>query len=282
MSDKTTCTSASTGTPVTTQTICNRPFIAHEHGIGDPLDPFAWNVIEGQLRERLEGREVPDQGLSSLCGSAVFFYFLLLVDKNTYKSLVWSLWYHGVANIKSIQLKPSNATKHPTSYFKANNEPKILGLDWMTLASLRDTFNKRIRYKSPDDETAGITLPHELIGWLEKIGFKHIETYELDTLANYIQLNAYFTKQDYYVISLINTELLQKGNSAFGVIPEHWVVWTSLLRSGKNAIDLNTKLTDIVHLTVFSWGKNNWSIQSNLPLNKFMLYHKTAFIVKRV
>lgn len=75
MSDKTTCTSASTGTPVTTQTICNRPFIAHEHGIGDQLDPFAWNVIEGQLRERLEGREVPDQGLSSLCGPAVFFIF---------------------------------------------------------------------------------------------------------------------------------------------------------------------------------------------------------------
>ncbi|WP_156471049.1 hypothetical protein [Moraxella lacunata] len=48
MSDKTTCTSASTGTPVTTQTICNRPFIAHEHGIGDQLDPFAWNVIEGR------------------------------------------------------------------------------------------------------------------------------------------------------------------------------------------------------------------------------------------
>ncbi|STZ03566.1 hypothetical protein [Moraxella equi] len=48
MSDKTTCTSAGTGTPVTTQTICNRPFIAYEHGIGDDLDPFAWNVIEGR------------------------------------------------------------------------------------------------------------------------------------------------------------------------------------------------------------------------------------------
>ncbi|OPH37903.1 hypothetical protein B5J93_07395 [Moraxella equi] len=211
-----------------------------------------------------------------------FFIFLLLVDKNTYKSLVWSLWYYGVVNIKSIQLKPSKKTRYPTRYFKTNGIAKISGLDWMTLASLRDTFNKRIRYKSPDDETAGITLPHELIGWLEKIGFKHIETYELDTLANYIQLNAHFTKPNHYIISLINTELLQQGNSAFGVIPEHWVVWTSLLRSGKNAVDLNTKLTDIVHLMVFSWGENNWSIQPNLPLNKFMFYHKTAFVVKRV
>lgn len=94
----------------------------------------------------------------------------------------------------------------------------------MTLASLRDSFNKTMRYASPDDETAGKTFPDKLMGWLEKIGFKHIKTYESDTLANYTQLNAYFTKHDHYVISLINTELLQKGNSALDVIPEHWVV----------------------------------------------------------
>lgn len=83
-----------------------------------------------------------------------------------------------------------------------------------------------------------------------------------------------------YIIVLIDDNLL--GSLTKVHLPMHWVVWTSLLRSGKNAIDLNTKLTDIVHLTVFSWGKDNWSIQSNLPLNKFMPYHKTAFIVKKV
>lgn len=76
--------------------------------------------------------------------------------------------------------------------------------------------------------------------------------------------------------------MLQKDHSSFVLLPEHWVVWTSLLRSGKNAIDLNTKQTDIVSLTVFSWGKEKWSIQSSLPLYKFMLYHKTAFVVKKV
>lgn len=62
-----------TGTPVTTQTICNRPFIAYEHGIGDQLDPFTWNVIEGQLRERLNHENYPNQDRTSLCGPAAFF-----------------------------------------------------------------------------------------------------------------------------------------------------------------------------------------------------------------
>lgn len=168
MSGNSTHTSAGTGTPVTTQIIHNRPFIAYEHGIGDPLDPFSKDKMEGQLRDRLANRTVPAQGLSSLCGPAVFFYLLLLINKDMYKRTVWSLWYDGTAKIKSTQINPSHDTKHPTGYFKIDGTPKISGLDWITLASLRDPFNKTMHYKSPDDEAAGITFPHELMNWLKK------------------------------------------------------------------------------------------------------------------
>lgn len=99
MSDKTTCTSAGTGTPVTTQTICNRPFIAHEHGIGDQLDPFAWNVIEGQLRERLNHENYPNQDRTSLCGPAAFFYCLQIKYPAFYRMVVWKLWALGEARL---------------------------------------------------------------------------------------------------------------------------------------------------------------------------------------
>lgn len=40
------------------QTNCNRPFVAYKHGIGDPLDPFAWNIIEQQLKDRLAKKNI--------------------------------------------------------------------------------------------------------------------------------------------------------------------------------------------------------------------------------
>ncbi|UYZ89105.1 hypothetical protein LP114_11925 [Moraxella bovis] len=110
-----------------------------------------------------------------------------------------------------------------------------------------------------------------LIEWFKKAGFSLVDKFALNNHTNHKELNRYFNTDNYYVVSLVSSNILPRGGGPN--LPNHWVVWTSLLRSGKNAVDLNTKLTDIVHLAVFSWGENNWPIQPNLPLNKFMFYH---------
>ena len=151
MSDKTTCTSAGTGTPVTTQTICNRPFIAYEHGIGDPLDPFSKDKIEKQLADRLAGRTFPNQEHTSLCGPAAFFYCLQIKHSAFYRMAVQQLWQMGEAQIARLIIEPKDICKRPKDFFYANNTPRILGIDWMTLAGLRSSSNLVLSYDSPNE-----------------------------------------------------------------------------------------------------------------------------------
>ncbi|UYZ68198.1 hypothetical protein LP090_01905 [Moraxella bovis] len=82
-----------------------------------------------------------------------------------------------------------------------------------------------------------------------------------------------FIKNSHYVISLINTI------STFGVIPEHWAVWTSTLNDKNgNPITNNLKDSDIVKLTVFSWGKNKYFINTNVSFDDFRNHVYKVFV----
>lgn len=286
MSDKTTCTSAGIGTPVTTQTICNRPFIAYEHGIGDPLDPFAWNVIEGQLRERLNHEKYPDQEYTSLCGPAAFFYCLLMKHPAFYRIAVQQLWQTGEAQIARLIIKPKDACKRPKDFFYANNTPRILGIDWMTLAGLRSSSNWILPYDSPNEEllkggvattarnlvnkSLAVTTPPQLEAWFTQAGFCCRESKIITNIVNvetFIGFNKEFN-QGCCIVALIDADLL--SDLAKISLPTHWVVWTSTLNDkNKNPINNNLKDTDIVQLKVFSWGKDNYSIKTNVNFSDF-------------
>ncbi|WP_223281796.1 hypothetical protein, partial [Xenorhabdus griffiniae] len=57
---------------------------------------------------------------------------------------------------------------------KYNGEPTISGLDWITLASLRDSENAIFSYNQVEAETAGVTMWGKLIEWFEKAGYEKI------------------------------------------------------------------------------------------------------------
>ncbi len=295
MSDKTTCTSAGTGTPVTTQTICNRPFIAYEHGIGDQLDPFAWNVIEGQLRERLAKNSFPDQKYTSLCGPAAFFYCLQIKHPAFYRMVVQQLWQTGEAQIARLIIKPSDACKRPKDFFYANNTPRILGIDWMTLAGLRSSSNWALSYDSPNEELlksisttakrfvnkalAATTQP-QLKTWFTQAGFRCVTDKVITNLVgikSFVDFNKEFS-QGRCIVALIDGDLL--GSLARFSIPTHWVVWTSTLNDKNgNPITSHLKDTDIVQLQVFSWGKDNYAIKTNVNFSDFRnhIFHIYVF-----
>ncbi|RDU58867.1 hypothetical protein CQA53_11790, partial [Helicobacter didelphidarum] len=137
---------------------------------------FDKNKIVEQLKQRVENLRdgipknnlFPKQGPTSLCGPAAFFYCLLVDRPDLYVKCVIDLWERGEANIKNLHIKPSNDCKNPSS--KNGSIGNINGVDWITLASLRDSENSIFDYDEADDQLAGITFEGKLKSWFIKVG----------------------------------------------------------------------------------------------------------------
>ena len=201
----------------------------------------------------------PNQGTTSLCGPAAFFYCLLIDRPDLYVKCVIDLWEKGEVKIKNLSIKPSEDCKKPKS-LENGRYNKINGIDWITLASLRDSENIIFSYDEASDQAAGITLAGALKEWFLKVGAKllfsnvtyglHIGKDELLCLVKY--------KQQYsqaHIVSLINAELIGGSSSGIpGIKKSHWIVWKTTPQSNGKDIDLNTQKEEIKQ-EVFSWGK---------------------------
>lgn len=198
----------------------------------------------------------PDQGPTSLCGPAAFFYCLLIDRPDLYVKCVIDLWEKGEVKIKNLTIKPSEDCKKPKSL--ENDRYKINGIDWITLASLRDSKNIIFRYNEASDQAAGITLAGALKEWFLKVGAKllfsnvtyglHIGKDELLCLVKY--------KQQYsqaHIVSLVNAGLFS-NEKTFLKFKSHWIVWKTAPQSNGKDIDLNIKNAAITQ-EVVTWGE---------------------------
>ncbi|WP_245945871.1 hypothetical protein [Helicobacter didelphidarum] len=210
----------------------------------------------------------PDQGPTSLCGPATFFYCLLLDRPDLYVKCVIDLWERGEANIKNLHIKPSEDCKNPYSLIQKTLKDwadYINGVDWITLASLRDSENSIFDYDEADDKIAGITFEGELKSWFIKVGaellFSNI-TYGLHINKNkLLQLVEY--KQKYpqsHIISLINSGVLYNGDTTQIKGKNHWIVWNTSPQDSSKDIDSNTSDTASITQQVVSWGEINQNL----------------------
>ncbi|MDH2274465.1 hypothetical protein [Moraxella porci] len=202
-----------------------------------------------------------------------------------YRIAVQQLWQTGEAQIARLTIKPKDACKRPKDFFYDNNTPRILGIDWMTLAGLRSSSNWALSYDSPNEEllksisttakrfvnrTLAITTPPQLETWFTQAGFRCIASRTITNLIGvrfFVDFNKEFN-QGHCIVALIDGDLL--GSLARFSIPTHWVVWTSTLNDKNgNPITNNLKDTDIVQLKVFSWGKDNYTIKTNVNFSNF-------------
>jgi len=199
------------------------------------------DVVAG-LRERVNDPHKQNQGAASLCGPAAFFYCVLNYKPELYVQYVIDLFTTGKARIGSLKVEPSL----PCRVYQPPTD-KIAPVDWIALASLRDSENTIMDYSSADDTTAGITRPGTLAGWLRDIAYQGVRD---DT-------NYYFCKGrkeveafdrdmriDRDVCLLVNDNMLypskQKLKSMFC---NHWIV--------VDEVNLNR---DQISVSVYSWG----------------------------
>lgn len=92
-------------------------------------------------------------------------FFLVNLSPNNYKLVVKQLWETGVTRIDELEIKPAKDGYVGVKNFYDGELPKIPPIDWITLASLRESENKAFQLKDPSQEVAGITTWWEMESW---------------------------------------------------------------------------------------------------------------------
>lgn len=269
----------------------SRIFVCKEHPPGTKKDPFSKEKIEQSLASRLKEKN-PDQSGTWLCGPAAYFFCLLNSRPDIYKTIVKKLWETGNVKVGSLEITPKiNGARLVSNFYYENGNPRIPPIDWITLASLRDSENKVLPVKSYDSAIidgslggwAGITMASDMKSWLQNTGFTVIEEYSNMTGANYgiiYEINKH-AGHDNYIISLTSSDILEGSNSAR--VPNHWIVWTDKLRTKDGVPFSGSSLLTLknLKLCLFSWGEVGYKLKPSVDVLSFSrtIYH--AFVVKR-
>ncbi|AOA58902.1 hypothetical protein [Acinetobacter larvae] len=253
---------------------------------GEPKDPFTKKQIEAGLQARLNN-PFPVQDRTSLCGPAAYFFCLVNLSPSSYKMAVKRLWETGKADIGKLSIKPFNdGCRRVRNFYNKNGQPKIPPIDWITLASLRESENILLKLNDPDQEIAGITTWGDLFNWFKKSNFRGLKKYPFyGNGYNTIlidEINKY-AGQDYYVVSLISASILRGGGSSGTKLPDHWIVWTDQLRDtqGIPIKALTEPFNTKVKLKMFSWGDHEQLLKDDISYYKFMKNLFFSFIVKK-
>ena len=202
------------------------------------------DVVDG-LRDRIavDGAHKIAQRGSSLCGPAAVMFCVASRSPEMYVQYVMDLYDQGQAQFGTLTVKPGDACR--------NYKPKLIDpVDWIALASLRDSDNRYMSYAAVENEAAGITLPAKVAGWFRAAGYRQIHN-RTQVFGGMMQnddeiLQALSARrQGCDVCLFINAKMLDSMDS-MSLIPDHWIVLTKSIR-------LDLKKREIA-LEIFTWG----------------------------
>lgn len=213
----------------------------------------------------MEHFDYPNQGGTSLCGPAAFFYCLLRDRPDIYEQAAKELWQYGTTKIGNLRIIPSKGCHNPNGHFNDAYGSVISGLDWVTLASLRDTESTILSFDTIDSPLSGATTWWVLAKWFEKAGYEKVFSNVGITQAGIKginDLNKYTSEKGYKVVTLICDSLLENSASPEALtVPTHWIIWNGAVTQAPNG-DIN--------LPLFSWGTVGELIKKNKDINFFI------------
>jgi hypothetical protein len=220
------------------------------------------------LIDRIRLPNLMDQGSASLCGPAVFLFAVLRKNPNVFAKYVIDLYETGQGKIGGLVVSPGIDCR---SYRPAATA--IAAVDWVALASLRDSSNLFSDYQTHTNEAAGITLPGTLAGWFSAAGFSQVENrtnlvFDSDLLT-LLKAGQLYTSGA-YVCLFIGANLLS-GQPSGDAFPDHWVALTSAVQIDgaptTHLISLGEKLKydnavagKPVSFNVYTWGDASRSV----------------------
>jgi hypothetical protein len=227
------------------------------------------DIVSG-LKERMATPHSVDQSVASLCGPACLAFIILKHLPAMWAAYVMGLYDNGSAMLGKLRVQPSKGCRN-VKLPPPNPDPKkrttIHPVDWVGLASLRDSENANFEYNSPSDAFPGITTPGELEKWLkalkmadvrEKTNFWFLK--DMDDFKRAAILYA----QGYAICLFVNDEILYGHRVGKLSVPNHWCVLNGNPILGRNSL---------ITTQIFTWGKNRQvSVTEDVFLRGFYGY----------
>ena len=201
-------------------------------------------IVSGlRVRVAADGPQYISQRGSSLCGPAAVMFCVATRDPEMYAKYVMDLYDNGEAQFGTLTVKPGEACR--------TYDPKrIHPVDWVALASLRDSENRYMDYASVDNDAAAITVPSTIKSWLQAAGYSQLYA-STQLFGSMVQTDIEIGRagaarnQGNDVCLFINAKMLV-SMGALTAIPDHWIVLTKALR-------FDAKKREIA-IEIFTWG----------------------------
>ncbi len=276
-------------------------FIDQNFPVGHSHNPFEKEKIEAQLESRLAHQKLnntslnhtycknnayPHQGLTGFCGPAAFMYALLMDRPDLYKQYIIDLWLFGKADLGNLKIKASKMVKKPTDLtHQDSGKTRIPAIDWISMASLRDSSNLFFSSASASCMQIGdITGPNSLDNWFQGVGSKRIYMNispffgpskfipGVITMKDVLKFNQYIEKGHHAVLLIGSALLAPEGNQSFFTkFKNHWIVAVEPFKIAETEliIDEEIILDTNVSVKIFTWGEVK---KYQFPLRKLLRY----------
>lgn len=227
---------------------------------------FDRKTIEKEIEVRTNRPYRIQQNSTSLCGMACIVHTLIKRNPEHYKNLALTLHQKGEASINGYKIKPEDhffeISKRDRDYPKIRKR-SMPGIDWVLMASLRNTENRAYNGKKGEDWDA-INWPwlmkklsKELLGAEEIIdNLKVLDDYFKDKTYNIEKMDVFY-RSGYQIIMMVDYDILYEKKSTVGV-PNHWISFL-----GNYSYNIKKKKFSFY---VFSWGRR---IKLNLSTKTF-------------
>lgn len=271
-------------------------FESPQHPKTDEVNnPFKKSDIEAALNQRKYGSSnraignfYPNQKRTMLCGPAAFTYCLMMDRFDLYQQAIWDLWETGKTRIGSLVITASDEVKKPVDLFGLDDngieEIKIPAIDWIFMASLRDSSNNIMNYNKVSDAASAITMWGVMREWFSAVGAKntfsnislsHSNLTDISALNDFVDTVNYST----HIVALVSAKMMRGADTSF---KDHWVVWESGLETTKitqtdaaklpsTIVSKKTSVNENVMLKLFTWGEVRTNrLNKDLTLDDFL------------
>lgn len=231
-----------------------------------------WIAFHVSLNKRVNEPQYINQSTTSLCGPAAFMYCVAKHQPEVYRRYVLDLAEHGKARIGQLEIIPSDACRRTKGV-------DIDPVDWIALASLRDSTNRMMSMSKGGNTAAGITTPGDLESWFDRCGLFHgtgnyTQAVTGSNLHTIIAANASHSTGSFVCLLVRAAIISGVGNAGTkfrsnlpktaSFTPDHWIVLAEpILIGGRVAASavpaINTSVSrpqdQHIDVRVYSWGK---------------------------
>ena len=265
-------------------------------GVGYPDLQFTCATSRTDLLEEIDKRtnapHLINQGYAPLCGPAAFMYCVAKHHQEVYKRYVAELLLHGEAKLGQLHVKPSLSCRNGSAQ---DTHP----VDWVALASLRDSSNGWLSMSNEKSQMAGVTMAGQMVEWFESCGLFS----GADSKVNYVFGGSAKTLMEANqhhgmgglvclliraaIIGPVGGEVplnkLNKGTPKTLVgTPDHWIVLGSPIRVGRSRFcwapstyGSDSFLDSLLEFECYTWGDGNRRSShriANLTVRQFLPY----------